>query len=104
MLAARTLAGVSMLVYALSTSAAGVLPVLQEQDMQEQALIQQVGAEWEAWGKIGRGARALACLLPCMAVMCREVRLEDKTKTCRELWWRRSERWLGGRWRRDGAA
>ncbi|CAM9749075.1 unnamed protein product, partial [Hapterophycus canaliculatus] len=41
MLAARTLAGVSMLVYALVTSAAGVLPLLQAQDMQEQALIQQ---------------------------------------------------------------
>lgn len=43
MLAARTLAGVATLVYSLLTSAAGVLPALQEQDMQEQALINQVG-------------------------------------------------------------
>lgn len=42
MLAARTLAGVSTLVYSLTASSAAVLPVLQEQDMQEQALIQQV--------------------------------------------------------------
>lgn len=42
MLAARTLAGVSTLVYSLAASAAAVLPLLQEQNMQEQALIKQV--------------------------------------------------------------
>ncbi|CAM9142920.1 unnamed protein product [Ectocarpus sp. 12 AP-2014] len=41
MLAARTLAGVATLVYSLLASAAGVLPALQEQDMQEQALVSQ---------------------------------------------------------------
>lgn len=42
LLAARTLAGVAIMVYALVSNAEGVLPLLQEQDMQEQALIKQV--------------------------------------------------------------
>lgn len=45
-LAARTLAGVATVIYGLVTAAASVLPLLQEQDMQEQALIQQVKTIW----------------------------------------------------------
>lgn len=41
-LASRTLAGVATMIYSLVASASGVLPILQEQDMQEQALIRQV--------------------------------------------------------------
>ena len=40
--AARTLAGVATTIYGFVTAAASVLPLLQKQDMQEQALIQQV--------------------------------------------------------------
>lgn len=49
MLAARTLAGVATLVYSLVASAARVLPMLQSQDMEEQALTQQVCVR-KAWG------------------------------------------------------
>lgn len=42
MLAANTLAGVATMIYALVTSAGSVLPLLQEQDIQEQALVRQV--------------------------------------------------------------
>lgn len=42
LLAARTLAGVATLIYAFVNSAVAILPLLQEQDMQEQALIQKV--------------------------------------------------------------
>lgn len=60
MLAARTLAGVATLVYSLLASAAGVLPALQEQDKQEQALVNQVGGrrpEREMKIEIGRTRR-----------------------------------------------
>lgn len=41
-LASRTLAGVATMIYSLVASASGVLPILQDQDMQEKALIRQV--------------------------------------------------------------
>lgn len=53
MLSARTLAGVATLVYSLVANAAGVLPMLQAQDKQEQALINEVCVR-KAW--VGEGA------------------------------------------------
>lgn len=64
MLAARTLAGVSTLVYSLAANAAAVLPMLQEQYMQEQALIQQVCVSCTGERKKERGALGGALGVP----------------------------------------